>query len=608
VASTVGRIVVRTAGGSEEYALASPSIVLGRAMSSDIVVEDPRASRTHARLERAEDGWTLVDLGSANGTRVNGVRVERATLADGDTIGVGDTELRFEVGPPPGGAAPDITRIDTVADLDATLAGATLTIRLNRTETPRVAVQLRDAAWEVPLDRDPVAIGRDPACDVVLDDPSVSRRHARIERRGDVLVLRDDGSRNGTWLGPHRVDEAVLRPGATVRIGAARLVLKPGFAPDDLTLVERPVASGTGVGRRGAEGRPRRPVVFVPGLMGSELWRGSERVWPSTHLLADPGPLRVTEGDRLRPGAVVGEVVVVPNLVKVQAYRRMGDYLVDGLGYERGRDLLEFGYDWRLDVRDSARHLARAIDGWRPDGPVTIVAHSLGCLVSRWYVERLGGRARVDRLVLMGGPHQGTPGALAGLVLGPRVLPFGLMGDRLRAVAATFPSSYQILPTYACVVEDGGPVDVLADDAWPDGPQRHHVRAARAFHAALGTASSVPATSIFGYGARTVVAMRATRDGRRAWSRLEVVAGPDGDGSVPVASAVLPETDIHPVRQEHGALFVDADVKMRLKLELTGDAPGSAGAGASASAGAAAGALAAGAGRPPRGRDAVVAG
>jgi len=578
VASTVGRIVVRTAGGSEEYALASASVTLGRSTASDIVVADPRASRTHARLECQEGRCVLVDLGSANGTRVNGVRVERATLTDGDTIGIGDAELRYEATTAPtaaGEAVPEITRIDTVADLDATLSSATLTIRLNRREVPRLAVHLRDATWEVPLDRGPVAIGRDPASDVVLDDPLVSRHHARVERRGDALIVRDDGSSNGTWVGAHRVDEVVLRPGLTIRIGGAHLVFKPGVGPDDLTLIEpagRPVP-----------GRPpRRPVVFVPGLMGSELWRGSERVWPDPHLLhTDPRVFRLPERESLRAGAVVGEVVIVPNLVKVQAYRRMGDYLVDGLGYERGRDLLEFGYDWRQDVRDSAGRLARAIDDWRADGPVTIVAHSLGCLVSRWYVERLGGRSKVDRLVLMGGPHRGTPGALAGLVLGPRILPFGLMGDRLRAVAATFPSSYQILPTYACVVDGAGPVDLLADDAWPDGPQLPLVRAAREFWAELGTASSVPATSIFGYGGRTIVGLRGSRDERRAWSRLEPVTGSDGDGSVPVASAILRETDIHPVQQEHGALFVDADVKMRLKLELAAGAAGGDGAGAS---------------------------
>ncbi len=44
---------------------------------------------------------------------------------------------------------------------------------------------------------------------------------------------------------------------------------------------------------------------------------------------------------------------------------------------------------------------------------------------------------------------------------------------------------------------------------------------------------------------------------------------PGGDGTIPEHSAVLEGSEIHPVRQQHGALFVDSDVKMRLKLELT---------------------------------------
>jgi pSer/pThr/pTyr-binding forkhead associated (FHA) protein len=561
MASTWGRIVVRTAGAREEYALASPAVTLGRSTCNDVVIPDPRVSRTHARLECDETGCVLVDLGSANGTLVNGAAIERASLTDGDTIAIGDTVLRFEVAPAE--PSPDVTRLDSVADVDATLAGATVPIRLNDGAAPRLAIHTRDGTWEVVLDRDGLTIGRDPSSDVWLDDPLASRRHARIERKAGSLVLRDVGSRNGTWVGPHRVDQVDLRPGLTVRIGGARLVYKPGFGPDDLTLVEP-------AGRRAA-GPARRPVVFVPGLMGSELWRGSERVWPNTHLfLSDPDFFRLPEREPVSPGAVIGEVVIVPNLVKVQAYRRMGDYLVDGLGYEREKDLLEFGYDWRRDVRDSARRLGEAIDGWHVTGPVTIVAHSLGCLVGRYYVERLGGKARVERLVLMGGPHLGTPGALAGLVLGPRLLPFGLMGDRLRAVAATYPSSYQILPMYPCVLDqDGRPIDVLGDEAWIDDAQRPLVRSARELWADLPSGSSVPATSIFGYGGRTVTGLRASRDRRLAWSRLELVTGSDGDGSVPVPSALLEGSEIHPVRQEHGALFVDGDVKMRLKLELT---------------------------------------
>jgi len=76
--------------------------------------------------------------------------------------------------------------------------------------------------------------------------------------------------------------------------------------------------------------------------------------------------------------------------------------------------------------------------------------------VSRYYVERLGGSRRVERLVLMGGPHCGTVKALTSLLVGPKMLPFGLMGEKMRQVLATFPSSYQILrPTPRVSIRTG---------------------------------------------------------------------------------------------------------------------------------------------------------
>lgn len=77
--------------------LARPVTTLGRSKECDIPVDDASVSRRHAEL-RVEDGavW-IVDLGSTNGTEVNGARVDRALLRDGDRIVVGQTELRFRL-------------------------------------------------------------------------------------------------------------------------------------------------------------------------------------------------------------------------------------------------------------------------------------------------------------------------------------------------------------------------------------------------------------------------------------------------------------------------------------------------------------------------------
>ena len=74
------------------------------------------------------------------------------------------------------------------------------------------------SALEIP--RDQALVGRDPACDIVLNDGSVSRRHARIERRGAVWAVVDQGSANGTFIDSHRVTDATLRDGQELRLGS----------------------------------------------------------------------------------------------------------------------------------------------------------------------------------------------------------------------------------------------------------------------------------------------------------------------------------------------------------------------------------------------------
>lgn len=72
--------------------------VIGRAPGSTIQLSDSSVSRKHAEIRPVGDGWQVVDLGSTNGTRVNGATVRERRLKDGDTVTVGDAKLRFEAG------------------------------------------------------------------------------------------------------------------------------------------------------------------------------------------------------------------------------------------------------------------------------------------------------------------------------------------------------------------------------------------------------------------------------------------------------------------------------------------------------------------------------
>jgi pSer/pThr/pTyr-binding forkhead associated (FHA) protein len=71
-------------------------ITIGRLPECDIPVPDKNVSRRHAEIRRQDDAIVVVDLGSMNGTRVNGAGVKERVLEDGDEITVGTTTLRFE--------------------------------------------------------------------------------------------------------------------------------------------------------------------------------------------------------------------------------------------------------------------------------------------------------------------------------------------------------------------------------------------------------------------------------------------------------------------------------------------------------------------------------
>lgn len=79
-----------------ELTLDKDVTVIGRSSGCDIVLDDPNVSRRHAEVRRMGDGFSLVDLGSTNGTEVNGQRVGETSLMNGDVIGVGTTRLTFE--------------------------------------------------------------------------------------------------------------------------------------------------------------------------------------------------------------------------------------------------------------------------------------------------------------------------------------------------------------------------------------------------------------------------------------------------------------------------------------------------------------------------------
>jgi ABC-type multidrug transport system ATPase subunit/pSer/pThr/pTyr-binding forkhead associated (FHA) protein/ABC-type multidrug transport system permease subunit len=184
------------------------SWMIGAAAACDIRAESPYVSGRHCRLERDATGWVLEDLGSKNGTFVNGVRLEgKARVTPADTITLG----RSFAMPWPAVAEP-APSVAASAAAPAKASGHSPPTGLKSVGLPAVGKT--------------ILIGRGKDCDVVLDFPMVSSRHASIEHVDGGWIVRDLGSTNGTFVGGHRITEAVeVRAGDVIGLGSYRLTL-----------------------------------------------------------------------------------------------------------------------------------------------------------------------------------------------------------------------------------------------------------------------------------------------------------------------------------------------------------------------------------------------
>ncbi|TDP73884.1 ABC transporter ATP-binding protein/permease [Bradymonas sediminis] len=184
------------------------SVVIGRGFDCDIILDARQISRHHCRLTKIQptgelgelERWLLEDLSAANGTFVNDrfERVQSRVVSEEDVLFLGS--YRFPV-----------RRVREFLDTDH--------------DTPHVGTNY------LPMEQAIITIGRDVDNDVLLDDPQVSRRHARLVREADELYLEDLGSANGTFVDGQRVTRHRLEPGQDISFGtcALRLDLERGI-------------------------------------------------------------------------------------------------------------------------------------------------------------------------------------------------------------------------------------------------------------------------------------------------------------------------------------------------------------------------------------------
>lgn len=106
-------------------------------------------------------------------------------------------------------------------------------------------------AWVLPL---PAIVGRSPEAHIVIDDPSISRRHCQFtEDIDEALVIRDLESMNGIYVDDQRVKKAILRPGIVVQIGSRSLRVEWTNEP----MTSHPIELRS-------EGKATQPMRIIP--------------------------------------------------------------------------------------------------------------------------------------------------------------------------------------------------------------------------------------------------------------------------------------------------------------------------------------------------------
>ena len=217
-------------------------LTIGR-KHGELLLDDPLVSSSHARLLFRDDGWVVQDLGSTNGTMIDGRLVRESQLRPGAELAIGSHRLVLFVGLDP--EPSQVPRQESSADIawlmdeelvelqstgDHTAPPADVIdqdLRMPPGLRAQVEVVAGDDAGQVHrFTRGNITIGRKSG-EVPLSDIEVSRRHAVIEVFGRrMLFLRDLGSTNGTYHNGRKVGVSRLAGGDTIGVGRSVLKLR----------------------------------------------------------------------------------------------------------------------------------------------------------------------------------------------------------------------------------------------------------------------------------------------------------------------------------------------------------------------------------------------
>ena len=309
----VAKLVIKDENSTERiHDLVDEVTTIGRASTNTIQITDAKSSRCHFRIERSVEDFKVVDLGSTNGTKLNGEKVTAQLLKQGDVLRVGQTTFAFtsdqtatvEAEPqrPSGGMTPPVMAeynsapkssqtlppnpqvfaaalaAMPVPGSDALLEPTMISALPKAASAPQYVLTVlegKNAGANFELGHQPLTMGRSSSNKVKIDDDAASNYHAEIAKAPIGYIISDLGSTNGTKVkarGAFEFEKIVktpLAPGMQVRIGKTVLEFRNVGAPVEedqlfgtVVLEESMLKPGDAIAPRPAKKRNLSPVLL----------------------------------------------------------------------------------------------------------------------------------------------------------------------------------------------------------------------------------------------------------------------------------------------------------------------------------------------------------
>lgn len=289
------------------------STVIGRDAACDITIDSKLLSRRHARIIIEGAVLKILDLGSANGTYLNDSRIEEASAGPGDVLSF-DQHRFVIVGPVTGAAsdeetatdrtvirrpdedatviapmepeqAPPTVIVDPISSSDTALVAgeetllyvapppAALLSEIGTIETPRL-ISLELARQQ---------LGRSQDCEFLLEDQSISKRHAELYFDEDHWHIRDLGASNGVLVNFEKVDQQALRDGDRIKLGRLEFEFTQGEhtgpAEEAATKIYQPAQTPKQTARSGKYAIKSGKASGYRWLAGLALLLGAVLLW-----------------------------------------------------------------------------------------------------------------------------------------------------------------------------------------------------------------------------------------------------------------------------------------------------------------------------------------